>query len=102
MHVAAARRWISRPLYRSGSWIHRTKPPSGWFTRVPAGKVRNTSSRVASTDIPTSETEQLSVDLSHGAPWRSRVDRRFPALSSFRGHRPTHETKCPAVGNRLI
>src|SRR3954465_1558789 len=31
---------------------------------------------------------------------RMRVDRRFPALSSFLGHRPAHEIRCAAVGNR--
>src|SRR5712692_8646358 len=40
-----------------------------------------------------------SVVLSHGAPWRVRVERRLPALSSRRGHRPAHETRWPAVGN---
>src|SRR3954467_13391104 len=29
-----------------------------------------------------------------------RVDRRFPALSSFLGHRLAHEIRCAAVGNR--
>ena len=31
-----------------------------------------------------------------------RVERRFPALSSFLGHRPAQETRCAAVANRLM
>jgi hypothetical protein len=31
-----------------------------------------------------------------------RVERRLPALSSFRGHKPTHEMKCAAVGKRFM
>src|SRR5262249_16283799 len=50
MRRAAAWCWMSSPLYRSGSWIQRTYPPSGRVTRVPAGKVRSTSSLVACTD----------------------------------------------------
>ena len=36
--------------------------------------------------------------LSHGAPFRSRVERRLPALSSLRGHNPAQETRWPASG----
>ena len=36
--------------------------------------------------------------MSQGAPWRVRVDRRFPALSSRRGHSPTHDRRWPGVG----
>src|SRR6516225_8234482 len=42
------------------------------------------------------------VVLSQGAPLRIRVDRRLPALSSFFGHRPAQEIRCPAVGKRLM
>src|SRR5262249_48372285 len=38
--------------------------------------------------------------LSQGAPRRRRVDRRLPALSSLRGHRPAQERRCAAVANR--
>src|SRR5260370_25428608 len=31
------------------------------------------------------------VVVSHGAPWRVRVERRWPALSSRRGHKPSQE-----------
>jgi hypothetical protein len=37
--------------------------------------------------------------LSQGAPRRRRVDRRLPALSSLRGHRPAQERRCEAVAN---
>ncbi len=40
--------------------------------------------------------------LSQGAPLRIRVERRLPALSSFRGHRPAQEIRWPAVGKRLM
>jgi hypothetical protein len=33
---------------------------------------------------------------------RIRVERRLPALSSFLGHRPAQEIRCPAVGKRLM
>jgi hypothetical protein len=36
------------------------------------------------------------------SPLRIRVDSRLPALSSFFGHRPAQEIKCPAVGKRLM
>ena len=42
------------------------------------------------------------VLLSQGAPFRMRVDRRLPALSSFLGHIQAQERKCAAVGNRLM
>ena len=42
------------------------------------------------------------VVLSHAAALRMRVERRLPALSSFLGHRPAHEIRCPAVGKRLM
>src|SRR5215213_3930395 len=38
--------------------------------------------------------------FSQGAPWRNRVERRLPALSSLRGHRPAQETRWAAVGKR--
>src|SRR5215472_668782 len=38
--------------------------------------------------------------LSQGAPRRRRVDRRLPALSSLRGHRPAQERRCAALANR--
>ena len=31
-----------------------------------------------------------------------RVERRFPVLSSFLGHRPAQEMRCAAVANRLM
>ena len=31
--------------------------------------------------------------LSHGAPLRTRVERRLPALASLRGHKPVQEIK---------
>src|SRR6516225_2325004 len=40
--------------------------------------------------------------LSQGAPRRRRVDRRLPALSSLRGHRPAQEHRCAAVANQLM
>ena len=40
--------------------------------------------------------------FSHGAPWRSLVERRLPALSSFLGQRPAQETRWAAVGKRLM
>src|SRR3954447_26613680 len=40
--------------------------------------------------------------LSQGAPWRTRVERRLPALSSLRGHRPAQETRWAGVGKRLM
>src|SRR5436853_135741 len=40
--------------------------------------------------------------LSHGAPLRRRVERRFPALSSLRGHKPAQDSKCPSLGKRLM
>jgi hypothetical protein len=43
-----------------------------------------------------------SAVLSHGAPWRMRVERRFPALSSRCGHKPAHETKWPELWKRLM
>src|ERR671912_1773315 len=43
-----------------------------------------------------------SVVLSHGLPGRVRVESRLPALSCWRGQRPAHDTRCPAVGNRLM
>src|SRR5262249_9137189 len=43
-----------------------------------------------------------SVVLSHGAPGRTRVDRRFPALSSLRGHSPAQEIRWAAVGKRVM
>src|SRR5262249_59001170 len=42
------------------------------------------------------------VVLSHGAPGRTRVERRFPALSSWRGHSPAQETRWAAVGKRVM
>lgn len=42
------------------------------------------------------------VVLSQGAPWRTRVERRFPALSSLRGHSPAQETRWPALGKRVM
>src|SRR6266446_9916605 len=38
--------------------------------------------------------------LEPGAPRRRRVDRRLPALSSLRGHRPAEERRCAALANR--
>src|ERR1700747_560478 len=43
-----------------------------------------------------------SMVLSHWSPFRNRVDRRLPALSSLHGHNPAHDKRCPAVGNRLM
>jgi hypothetical protein len=40
--------------------------------------------------------------LSHGAPLRTRVERRLPALSSLRGQSPVQEIKRAAVGKRDI
>jgi len=42
------------------------------------------------------------VVLSQGAPFFMRVERRFPALSSFLGQSPAQEIRSPSVGNRLI
>ena len=42
------------------------------------------------------------VVLSQLALFRTRVERRFPALSSLRGHKPAQETRWPAVGKRDI
>jgi hypothetical protein len=33
---------------------------------------------------------------------RTRVERRWPALSSLRGQKPAHEIKCAAVGKRAM
>ena len=38
--------------------------------------------------------------FSQGAPFRMRVDRRLPALSSFLGQSPAQEIRWPSVGNR--
>ena len=40
--------------------------------------------------------------LREGRLLRMRLDRRLPALSSFLGHRPDQEIRCPTVGKRLI
>src|ERR1700716_665848 len=40
--------------------------------------------------------------LSQGAPLRRREGLRLPALSLFPGHSPHQETRCPAVGKRLM
>ena len=40
--------------------------------------------------------------LSQGAPLRSRVRLRLPALSFWPGHRPDQAIKCPAVAKRLM
>ena len=40
--------------------------------------------------------------LEPGAPFFMRVERRFPALSSFLGQSPAQEIRSPSVGNRLI
>src|SRR5512132_1190826 len=49
---------------------------------------------------------QIAPRLADGGPsalhQRRRVERRLPALSSLRGHRPAHERRCPAVGKRLM
>ena len=42
----------------------------------------------------------MSTVLSQGAPLRTRVDRRLPALSSLRGQSPAHEIRWPLVGKR--
>src|SRR5215208_7342415 len=42
------------------------------------------------------------VVFSQGAPWRRRVERRLPALSSLRGHRPAQDSRCPALGKRRM
>ena len=39
---------------------------------------------------------------SHWPLFRTRVERRLPALSSFRGQRPAHETRWAAVGKRVM
>src|SRR3989442_16202 len=41
-----------------------------------------------------------STVFSHGAPFRTRVERCLPALSSLLGHKPAHETRCAELGNR--
>jgi hypothetical protein len=38
------------------------------------------------------------VVLSQGAPWRARVERRLPALSSLRGHSPAQEIRWGSGG----
>src|ERR1700751_5308190 len=43
-----------------------------------------------------------STGLSQGAPWRTRVERLLPALSSSRGTTPAHDNRWPAVGNGLM
>src|SRR6201981_2308799 len=43
-----------------------------------------------------------STGLSQGAPWRTRVERRLPALSSSRGTTPAHDNRWPAVGNGVM
>src|ERR1700730_6468627 len=40
--------------------------------------------------------------LSQGAPFRRRLDRRLPALSSLRGQRPAQEMRWPSDGKRLM
>src|SRR3712207_5690486 len=40
--------------------------------------------------------------FSQGAPLRSRVERRLPALSSLRGQRPAQDTRWAAVGKRRM
>src|SRR3989442_4026453 len=42
------------------------------------------------------------VVFSHGLLDRVRLDRRLPALSWRRGQRPAQETRCPAVGKRVM
>ena len=44
----------------------------------------------------------MRVVLSRFPPLRIRVERRFPALSSLRGHIFAQDSKCPSVGKRLI
>lgn len=44
----------------------------------------------------------MRVGLSQGALCRVRVDRRLPALSSRRGHKPAQEIRWPTVGKRVM
>ncbi len=40
--------------------------------------------------------------LSQVPLFRTRVERRLPALSSLRGHRPAPDTRWPASGKRVM
>jgi hypothetical protein len=79
---------------------------------------RNRTGRLLCTSAP-AKAEELCVEvaaffacgrlstldqqgLEPGAPFRKRVERRLPALSSLRGHSPAQDNRCPAVGNRLM
>src|SRR5262245_29002679 len=52
--------------------------------------------------LDAAQADSTKVSLSQSALFLVFRDRRFPALSSFRGHSPAHEIKCPTFGNRPI